>query len=153
MRALSRRQALAGVASGMMIVKPETAFGYQANSAVSYGVIGTGGRGVYVGTHPSTAQQAVDAIHEELALVTREGLSGDALAEAKQQVKGQVTLSLESPGSRMYRLAGVSLFDEPYRPVDKVLAEIDSITADDVQAVASEFFSPERQTMVWLGPQ
>src|SRR5439155_6278921 len=47
--------------------------------------------GVYVGTHPSTAQQAVDAIHEELALLTREGLSGDALAEAKQQVKGQVT--------------------------------------------------------------
>uniref|UniRef100_Q01ZD4 Oxidoreductase domain protein n=1 Tax=Solibacter usitatus (strain Ellin6076) TaxID=234267 RepID=Q01ZD4_SOLUE len=51
MKAISRRQALAGVASGMMIVKPETAFGYQANSAVSYGVIGTGGRGVYVGTH------------------------------------------------------------------------------------------------------
>jgi predicted dehydrogenase len=51
MKALSRRQALAGVASGMMIVKPETAFGYQANAAVSYGVIGTGGRGVYVGTH------------------------------------------------------------------------------------------------------
>ena len=51
MKVLSRRQALAGVASGMMIVKPDTAFGYQANSAVSYGVIGTGGRGIYVGTH------------------------------------------------------------------------------------------------------
>jgi len=51
MKTLSRRQALAGVASGMMIVKPETAFAYQANSAVTFGVIGTGGRGVYVGTH------------------------------------------------------------------------------------------------------
>ena len=51
MKTLSRRQALAGVASGIMIVKPQTAFGYQANAAVSYGVIGTGGRGVYVGTH------------------------------------------------------------------------------------------------------
>jgi len=48
---LSRREAIAGVASGMMMVKPETAFGYQANSAVSFGIIGTGGRGVYVGTH------------------------------------------------------------------------------------------------------
>jgi predicted dehydrogenase len=35
----------------MLIAKPETAFGSQANSAVSYGVIGTGARGVYVGTH------------------------------------------------------------------------------------------------------
>jgi predicted Zn-dependent peptidase len=109
--------------------------------------------GVYVGTHPSTAAQAVDAIHQELNVMAKKGLSGEALADAKQQVKGQVTLSLESPGSRMYRLAGVSLFDEPYRPIDHVLAEIDAITAADVQAVASEFFRPERQTTVWLGPQ
>ena len=51
MEAISRRQAITGVASGILIVAPETAFSYQANSAVSFGVIGTGGRGVYVGTH------------------------------------------------------------------------------------------------------
>ena len=51
MEPISRRQAIAGVASGILIVAPDTAFGSQANSAVSYGVIGTGGRGVYVGTH------------------------------------------------------------------------------------------------------
>src|SRR5262249_50184648 len=33
------------------VVKPETAFSYQANSKVSFGIIGTGGRGTYVGTH------------------------------------------------------------------------------------------------------
>ena len=47
---VTRRQAM-GIASGLMVVAPQTAFGYQANSAISYGVIGTGGRGVYVGTH------------------------------------------------------------------------------------------------------
>src|SRR5262249_55590778 len=51
MKSLTRRQALTGVATGMMIVKPDTAFGYQANSTVSFGIIGTGGRGIYVGTH------------------------------------------------------------------------------------------------------
>ncbi len=51
MERINRRQAIAGVATGFMIAKPKTAFGYQANSAVSFGVIGTGGRGVYVGTH------------------------------------------------------------------------------------------------------
>ncbi len=50
MSKISRRQALTGAASGLMIVKPETAFGSQANSAVSFGIIGTGGRGSYVGT-------------------------------------------------------------------------------------------------------
>ena len=51
MKSISRRQAIAGVATGIMIAKPKTAFSYQANSAVTFGVIGTGGRGVYVGTH------------------------------------------------------------------------------------------------------
>ena len=50
-KTITRRGVLAGAASGLLIVKPETAFGYQANSKVSFGVIGTGGRGVYVGTH------------------------------------------------------------------------------------------------------
>lgn len=33
-----------------LLVSATTAFGYQANSAVSFGIIGTGGRGTYVGT-------------------------------------------------------------------------------------------------------
>ena len=47
----TRRDALAGVAVNLLLVKPGTAFGSQANSAVSFGIIGTGGRGSYVGTH------------------------------------------------------------------------------------------------------
>lgn len=50
MTKVTRRNALAGAAAGLMIVKPETAFGSQANSKVNFGVIGTGGRGRYVGT-------------------------------------------------------------------------------------------------------
>jgi predicted dehydrogenase len=53
MKPFSRRRALAGVATGLMIAKPETVFGYQANSAVTFGILGTGGRGVYVGNHMS----------------------------------------------------------------------------------------------------
>jgi len=41
-----------------MILKPQTAFGYAANSAVSFGVIGTGGRGCYVGSHMARDSRA-----------------------------------------------------------------------------------------------
>jgi predicted Zn-dependent peptidase len=108
--------------------------------------------GVYVGTHPSTAEQAVDVILDELKTLATEGLSGSVLAEAKQQLKGQVTLSLESPTARMYRLATVELYGEPYRTIDQVMAGIDRIGAEQVGAVAAEFFDPARQTTVWLGP-
>ena len=108
--------------------------------------------GIYVGTHPSTAQRAVDVIQEELATVAREGLDANTLAEAKQQIKGQITLSLESPGARMNRLATVAVYGEPYRTIDDVLMEIDRVPHDQVAEVGAEFFVPDRQTVVWLGP-
>ena len=108
--------------------------------------------GVYVGTSPATAEQAVQAIKEELSKLAQEGLADKALAQAKQQLKGQVTLGLESPAARMYRAAGVVLYGQPYKTIDEVLAEIGGVGRDQVAAVAEEFFEPARQTVVWLGP-
>jgi predicted Zn-dependent peptidase len=109
--------------------------------------------GVYVGTQPKTAAQADAAIREEFAKLAREGLGGDALAEAKQQTQGQLMLSLESPTARMYRLAAFPVHGEPYQSLDEVLATIAGLTEDEVAGVAAEFFAPERQTVVWLGPE
>ena len=78
--------------------------------------------------------------------------SGSELADGKQQLKGQIMLSLESPGARMGRLAGFVLHADEYRPLDQMLAEIDAVGAEDVASVAAEFFAPERQTVVRLGP-
>jgi myo-inositol 2-dehydrogenase/D-chiro-inositol 1-dehydrogenase len=46
---MRRREVLTGIATNLMIVTPGVAFGYQANSAVALGIIGTGGRGRYDG--------------------------------------------------------------------------------------------------------
>ena len=108
--------------------------------------------GVYVGTHPSTAAQAVEAILTEMRLLAREGLDTETLKEAKQQLKGQLMLGLESPTARVHRLAGVVLHDEPYRSLGRVLEEIEDVTSDAVMQVAEEYFTPERHTTVWLGP-
>ncbi len=114
--------------------------------------VDTGVHGVYVGTAPETAMQATAAIRDELARVAVDGLSEEEIASGKSQLKGQVTLSLESPSSRMYRAAGVELYEEEYRTLDQTLAQIDRITPQEVAAVCAEFFSPERQTVLSLGP-
>ena len=108
--------------------------------------------GVYVGTRPAEAGQAIEAIKTELGKLAEEGLSGQPLAEAKQQLKGQVTLGLESPAARMYRAAGVVLYNQDYKTIDQILAEISDVSSDRVAAVSEEFFDPERQTIVSLGP-
>jgi len=108
--------------------------------------------GTYVGTQPGTAEQALEVLRAEYARLATAALSAEELASAKQQVKGQLVLALESPLSRMYRLAGLALYGERYRTIDEVLGEIDAVTVDDAAAVAAEFFDPARQTVVWLGP-
>ncbi len=49
---MDRRKFLAGsaAASGMMFLRPKTAFGYEANSAVRYALLGCGNRGTSVAT-------------------------------------------------------------------------------------------------------
>src|SRR4029078_4316157 len=61
----------------------------------------SGMHGVYVATAPDSAAAALDAIRQELRLVVEEGLPADEVAMGRQQLKGQVTLSLESVSSRM----------------------------------------------------
>ena len=112
----------------------------------------SGQLGVYVGAQTSTADQAIAVIREEYDRLAREGLPADELAHGKQQLKGQIMLSLESPMARMGRLAGFTLHDDRYRPLDEMLAEIDAVTVEQIAAVAAEFFPADRQTVVRLGP-
>jgi predicted Zn-dependent peptidase len=109
--------------------------------------------GVYVGTAPETARAAVDAINDELEKLSAQGLSEVDLAAGKSQLKGQITLSLESPSSRMYRAAGVELYGEPYRTLDEVLSLVDRIDAAMVADICKQYYNPSRQTLLSLGPR
>ena len=113
----------------------------------------SGVHGVYVGTTPESARAAVDAINEEMEKLAAQGLSEEDLTAGKSQLKGQITLSLESPSSRMYRAAGVELYNEPYRTLDEVLALVDAIDTETVAALCKTYFAPEQQTLVSLGPK
>ncbi|MGB0542572.1 MAG: M16 family metallopeptidase [Longimicrobiales bacterium] len=108
--------------------------------------------GVYVGTRPATAEQASEAVREELKRVATEGLTDIDLDRIKQQVKGQVMLSLESTGARLHRLASFALHDEPFRGLDDVLARIDAVARDDILRVATHYFDPTLHLELRLGP-
>src|SRR4029079_18338145 len=113
----------------------------------------SGNHGIYVGTAPETAAQAAEAIREELATISKNGLTEEELAAGKSQLKGQITLSLESVSSRMYRAAGVELYDEEYRTLDELLALVDGISQETVAEGSRDFFSRNAQTVVSLGPR
>ncbi|WP_419937679.1 M16 family metallopeptidase [Candidatus Palauibacter sp.] len=107
--------------------------------------------GAYVGTRPETAADAREALQEELALLARDGLTRQELDDTRSQLKGQFLISLESPASRMNRLAGVALYGHEYRTLDEVAGRIDAV--DRAQCLeAAAYFSPERLATLELAP-
>ena len=111
----------------------------------------SGIHGIYAGTSAETAGRALEEIDRELSQLASEGFPADEIDAGKSQLKGQLTLSLESPASRMFRVASSALYGEPFLPLDETLARIDAITAEQVADVCQALFLPDRQTVVTLG--
>lgn len=108
--------------------------------------------GVYVGTRPATAELARDTVIEELARVAAEGLDPLEFTQVREQVQGQLVLTLESTGAKLYRLAGYALRDEAIRPMDAILADVAAVTPERVAEVASRYVGPDRHYLLSLGP-
>ena len=113
----------------------------------------SGAAGTYLGTRPEWADRAQAVVEEELRRLSRDGLLAEEIEDAKGQVKGQLVLSLESSGARLHRLAGTALFDEPFRTVDQVIAAVDAVSRDEIAALAAEFYGPDQQNVIRLGPE
>ncbi len=132
-------------------VREELGLAYSIYSFQSFHKDG-GMHGIHAGTAPGNTDQAVEETMRELDRVAGEGFPDSEIEAGKSQLKGQLTLSLESPSSRMYRMASAELYGEPFLSLDESLKRIEAITADEVAAVCREFFLPARQTVLTLGP-
>ena len=107
--------------------------------------------GIYGGTSVESARRVVDSIVAELSKMKSEPVSDDELARAKEHLKGSLMLSLESTSARMGNLARQSLYFGRFFSLDELLAGIESVTQEQVQQVAREFFVSELTGLALLG--
>ena len=110
----------------------------------------SGQLGVYVGTQTSTADQAIAAIREEYDRLAPGRTAGRRAGHGKQQLKGQIMLSLESPMARMGRLAGFTLHDDRIARWTRCWPRSTRSPRSDVADVAAEFFpADDRRSCDW----
>ena len=133
-------------------VREELGLAYAVYSFQSFHQM-AGTTGVYVGTRHEWADRAIAVIREEYERLAAHGLTDEELADIKGQVKGQIVLSLESSSSRLHRLAGTMLYGEEYLAIDEVMRRVEAVTAEDVAALAQEYFAADRQVVLRLGPE
>jgi predicted Zn-dependent peptidase len=66
-------------------------------------------------------------------------------------VKGRTVLSMESTLTRMNRLGSSVLMEVPLLTVDELLAALDAVTLEDVNALAEELWRPDRLAAAGVG--
>ncbi len=106
---------------------------------------------VYAGTSSGKALETVDLILAEFARLKQEPLHADELTRAKDQLKGNLLLGLESSNSRMANLARQEMYFHQFFTVEELIARVDDVDVNAVQTMAQRLFDPERIAVALLG--
>ncbi|MFK3980304.1 M16 family metallopeptidase [Micromonospora sp. NPDC050397] len=106
---------------------------------------------VYAGCAPGKVEEVLGLVRSELARVAAEGVTESELARGKGMAKGSYVLGLEDTGSRMSRLAKGELLYGDLLSVDQLLARVDAVSADEVNALAADLLARPMSLAV-VGP-
>ncbi len=112
----------------------------------------TGCFGIYAGTAATTVDKVIASVIEEFRKLKADGIPAEELRRSKDHMKGSLMLSLESTGSRMSNLARQFMYFDRYHSLDEMVRLTESVTAEDVLAMAGESFQPEKLAVTVLGP-
>src|SRR6202030_2375612 len=99
---------------------------------------------IYAGTAKETVGQVIDLVVKEFRDLKEALVTEEELLRAKNHLKGSLMLSLESTSSRMSNLARQELYFRRFYSLDEILAGIETVTREEIQAIAREFFRPEQ---------
>jgi predicted Zn-dependent peptidase len=125
-----------------------------AYSVYSYlpSYIDTGLVVVYAGTDESSFEEVMELILKEFKRLKFESFKNGELETAKEQLKGNLLLSLESSDSLMTRLAKNEIYFETYQTVESILKGIDEVNEEMVKNLASQIFDEQYFCLTVLGP-
>src|SRR3954462_2296035 len=112
----------------------------------------TGLVGVYVGTREENLGECLRIVAEQIGDIASGNLRDRELERAKENLKGRITLSMESTSNRMSRLGRSLITDTELLSLDRIIAEIDAVDATAVADLAAVLLAPERLSAAGIGP-
>jgi predicted Zn-dependent peptidase len=132
-------------------VREERGLAYEI-STFQQGYRAAGLFGVSVGCSPQRAQECVDVVVDELDRLLEDGVRDDEVARAREHLKGNLTLALESTYNRMSRLARNELVHGRQIGTEEIEAAFDAVDSAQVVALARELLAPATRGLCVLGP-
>lgn len=111
----------------------------------------TGMFGIYAGCDASRVEELLEVAGKE-TLGLASSITEDDIRTAKNQIKGNIILAMESTDSRMNRLAKGEYFFGRYISLDEIINALEAVTAAELSEVAEEMINSGPMTIVALGP-
>ncbi len=108
--------------------------------------------GVSAGCTPERVQECVDVVSDELDRLLNDGVGAEEVDRAREHLKGNLTLALESTFNRMSRLARNHIVHGRQISTEEVEARFDAVTVAEVDALARELLGPADRGLCVLGP-
>lgn len=108
--------------------------------------------GIYAGVSPRSVTRVLELIEEELSSVVQHGVEPEELSMAKEQFKGQITLSLEDTSNRMSRLARQTIAFGRHLSLEETIDKTEAVSLEDVQGLARDYLSPGKRCLAVIGP-
>lgn len=112
--------------------------------------IDTGLFGVYAGTSKKKVSEVINLIVNEFKGL-KDTISEEELKRAKEQIKGNLILGLESTSNRMQNIARQEIYYGKYYSPDEVMRLIDAVTLGQVKDLA-ERLTGDAISITLLGP-
>ncbi|MHB1699704.1 MAG: M16 family metallopeptidase [Acidobacteriaceae bacterium] len=111
----------------------------------------TGALCIYAGTSTDKAKKVVGLTMDEFKRLKDELVTEEELQRAKDQMKGNVLLGLESSSSRMANLARQQMYFGHFIGVEEIVSRVDQVTREGIQELAQRLFSTESVAVTLLG--
>ncbi|MBU1879623.1 MAG: insulinase family protein, partial [Chloroflexi bacterium] len=96
--------------------------------------------------------ETVETIRGEWDRIAREPVAPEELKRAKEYTKGRFLLSMEDSRSVAAWIGIQEVRNQEILTPEQAVTEMDAVTREDVQRLASELFQPERLNLAIIGP-
>lgn len=106
---------------------------------------------VYAGTSPERAREVLEVSLRELDRLCQEPVPEEELNRARESLKANLMLSLESTASRMFFLSRAELYFGRRISPDEVLQELEAVTPERLQALSQRLLG-DRPALAAVGP-
>jgi predicted Zn-dependent peptidase len=111
----------------------------------------TGCMSVYAGTSRESAPKVVQSIVSEFRNLKHSAVPEDELRRSKDQLKGNLMLSLESSTARMSNLARQEMYFDHFIGMDEITERIEQVKAEDLVNLAEDYFRSGTIAVTVLG--